>query len=306
MGHLELLWQAQYELGDAVIGSAAVLEHHACWRGKRGRLAEILVSIGFVDVDGNGVHSVHDFWTHVPDYVRRKHRREKSRQEAGATYLTGDRSLTGQCPASDRSMTGQCPVNDQPVTAYTLSVPVPVPLEDKDVCSEPKNRLQAGQAENDESPPTTQPAEATPEAGKIHLQLPCIGKQKTWSLDDAELATLEALYPELDVIEMARKAQRWLEANPTRKKTHRGTRRFLHTWIAKDVDAGRAIRLDAPAPGGNGNGTTKPERFVGKPNYDGSEVWDGREYVPRDEFRRRFPEIEIPPSPFEVEEKANR
>ena len=46
MGHLELLWQAQYELGDAVIGSAAVLEHHACWRGKRSVLALTPVSFG--------------------------------------------------------------------------------------------------------------------------------------------------------------------------------------------------------------------------------------------------------------------
>ncbi|HQP38271.1 MAG TPA: hypothetical protein PLI95_23970, partial [Polyangiaceae bacterium] len=137
-----------------------------------------------------------------------------------------------------------------------------------------------------------------------HLIFPCRERGKTWNLDDEELSALDALYPDIDLLATATNALRWVEADPQRRKTHRGYRRFLHDWFRRDIDYGRAIpRATRPAtPGRNGNGTT--ERFVGKPNYDGREVWDGREYVPRKEFVERFPGVTIPLSPFEIEEQG--
>lgn len=50
--------------------------------------------------------------------------------------------------------------------------------------------------------------------------------------------------------------------------------------------------------------TPPPVRFVGKPNYTGEEVWDGKQYVPREEFVERFPGVIVPLSPVEIEEQA--
>ncbi|HRS37511.1 MAG TPA: hypothetical protein P5199_13615 [Thermoanaerobaculia bacterium] len=146
------------------------------------------------------------------------------------------------------------------------------------------------------------PAAAEP---RSHLTFPCREKGVTWELTDEEVTTLDTLYPDVDIVATATRALRWIQADPQRRKTHRGVRRFLHDWFRRDVDYGRAIpRTTEPTttPGRNGNGTT--DRFVGRPNYDGTEAWDGREYVPREEFVRRFPDVEIPPSPLEIEEQG--
>ncbi|HNU81845.1 MAG TPA: hypothetical protein PKO05_00250 [Thermoanaerobaculia bacterium] len=151
--------------------------------------------------------------------------------------------------------------------------------------------------------------DATPGADPSppHLIFPCRERDKTWNLDDEELAALDALYPDIDLLATATRALRWVEADPHRRKTSRGYRRFLHDWFRRDIDFGRAIpraTSPAPTPGRNGNGAT--DRFVGRPNYDGTEAWDGREYVPRAEFVKRFPDVEIPPSPLELEEREGK
>ena len=52
------------------------------------------------------------------------------------------------------------------------------------------------------------------------------------------------LYPAVDILAELRKMAGWLDANPTRRKTKAGIRRFVNGWLAKEQDRGGS----APAP----------------------------------------------------------
>lgn len=45
-----------------------------------------------------------------------------------------------------------------------------------------------------------------------------------------------ALYPAVDIMQELRKMRGWLDANPTRKKTQKGIRRFINSWLAREQD----------------------------------------------------------------------
>lgn len=48
-----------------------------------------------------------------------------------------------------------------------------------------------------------------------------------------------ALYPAVDIVQELRKMRGWCLANPTRKKTRRGVRSFINTWLSREQDKGR-------------------------------------------------------------------
>ena len=48
------------------------------------------------------------------------------------------------------------------------------------------------------------------------------------------------LYPAVDVMQELRAMKGWLDANPTRRKTKNGIRRFVNSWLSREQDsAGR-------------------------------------------------------------------
>jgi len=53
----------------------------------------------------------------------------------------------------------------------------------------------------------------------------------------------EELYPAVDVVGQLRKMVGWCEANPKRRKTKAGIKRFINSWLATDQDRGDAVRL---------------------------------------------------------------
>lgn len=46
------------------------------------------------------------------------------------------------------------------------------------------------------------------------------------------------LYPAVDVIQQLRNMKGWLDANPTRKKTRKGIKRFINGWLSREQDRG--------------------------------------------------------------------
>ncbi|MEP7013076.1 MAG: hypothetical protein ABJC13_22370 [Acidobacteriota bacterium] len=92
------------------------------------------------------------------------------------------------------------------------------------------------------------------------LWLPCrasrAGDSAAWGLSQGQIERWQAVFPGLDVLGEARKAQAWLEANPGRWKTPRGIGRFLFSWLERANDGGRFGGREAPA--GRGGGGWKP------------------------------------------------
>lgn len=50
------------------------------------------------------------------------------------------------------------------------------------------------------------------------------------------------LYPAVDVMQELRKMKGWCKDNPSKRKTKRGIRRFVNSWLARQQDAGGATR----------------------------------------------------------------
>ena len=50
----------------------------------------------------------------------------------------------------------------------------------------------------------------------------------------------EELYPAVDIVAQLRKMAGWSEANPKKRKTKSGVKRFINAWLAKEQDRGGA------------------------------------------------------------------
>ena len=91
IGYLELLWCSAYESGDPRIGDAIDVELACEWDGAAGELTAALEKCGgparsgFIDVDDDGIYSVHDLFDHAPEYVQKRARREADRRKKGKT-----------------------------------------------------------------------------------------------------------------------------------------------------------------------------------------------------------------------------
>lgn len=76
---------------------------------------------------------------------------------------------------------------------------------------------------------------APPPAGV--LVFPVVGSETPWwPLTEAHLTEWSSLFPSLDVLAEARKALAWILANPGRRKTPHGMKRFLAAWLTRTVD----------------------------------------------------------------------
>lgn len=61
------------------------------------------------------------------------------------------------------------------------------------------------------------------------------------------------LYPAVDVIQQLRNMKGWLDSNPPRRKTKRGIKSFITSWLAKEQDRGGAKGRYKPKGGSQGN-----------------------------------------------------
>jgi hypothetical protein len=118
-GYLDMLWDTVYENGDPVIGDPAAVEAVAEYPGETGRLFSALLSCGgegkagFIEpVPGHPERfQVHDLFDHAPDYVKKRHAREKERQttadNGGQNPPTAENGRTpAPAPAPRKNPTG--------------------------------------------------------------------------------------------------------------------------------------------------------------------------------------------------------
>lgn len=75
----------------------------------------------------------------------------------------------------------------------------------------------------------------------VHILLPSTVDEV--EIGEAEVREWASLYPSVDVAAQLRIMRGWLLANPTRRKTRRGMRAFVTSWLAREQNK--------PAPGGS-------------------------------------------------------
>lgn len=66
-----------------------------------------------------------------------------------------------------------------------------------------------------------------------------------YPITEADIAGWKDLYPAVDILQELRKMKGWADANPTKRKTKTGIKRFINAWLAKEQD-----RYHGPVDGG--------------------------------------------------------
>ena len=59
-----------------------------------------------------------------------------------------------------------------------------------------------------------------------------------WEPEQEDISKWKELYPKVDVDQEIRAMAGWLDANPTRRKTARGIKRFVNSWLSRAQDSG--------------------------------------------------------------------
>lgn len=77
----------------------------------------------------------------------------------------------------------------------------------------------------------------------IRLNLPIVGSEnKTYPLRLSQITRWRELYPDLEIFQELNKACAWLEANPSKRKTERGIKRFCLAWLERAQNGYRRPR----------------------------------------------------------------
>lgn len=72
---------------------------------------------------------------------------------------------------------------------------------------------------------------------------------KIWQLTDAQIAAWVVQFVGLDVLAECTKALAWTDANPAKRKTARGMKRFLVNWLLRAASRPKLVSSkQAPGP----------------------------------------------------------
>lgn len=59
-----------------------------------------------------------------------------------------------------------------------------------------------------------------------------------WEAEDADIIQWQKSYPAVDVFAELSKMESWLDANPKKRKTKAGIKRFVNSWLSRAQDQG--------------------------------------------------------------------
>jgi hypothetical protein len=59
-----------------------------------------------------------------------------------------------------------------------------------------------------------------------------------WEPEDADIIQWQKTYPAVDVFAELAKMESWLDANPSKRKTSKGIKRFVNSWLSRAQDRG--------------------------------------------------------------------
>ena len=92
----------------------------------------------------------------------------------------------------------------------------------------------------------TAPVPQKPSTPSSPMVITIILNDKTeYPITEADIAGWKDLYPAVDIMQELRKMKGWADANPNKRKTKAGIKRFINAWLAKEQD-----RYHGPADGG--------------------------------------------------------
>ena len=67
-----------------------------------------------------------------------------------------------------------------------------------------------------------------------------------FDVPENDRAKWSQLYPNVDVLQQLRNMAGWCDANPTKRKTRGGIKRFITAWLAREQDKGGKAPQNKP------------------------------------------------------------
>jgi hypothetical protein len=64
-----------------------------------------------------------------------------------------------------------------------------------------------------------------------------------WEADEKDIIQWQKTYPAVDVFAEIAKMESWLDANPKKRKTQAGIKRFINSWLSRAQDQGGSSPL---------------------------------------------------------------
>jgi hypothetical protein len=65
-----------------------------------------------------------------------------------------------------------------------------------------------------------------------------LNDKSEWNPETADILKWQSLYPAVDVYQELNAMDGWLDANPTKRKTAKGVKRFVNSWLSRAQDKG--------------------------------------------------------------------
>jgi len=67
-----------------------------------------------------------------------------------------------------------------------------------------------------------------------------LNTKENWEPEQADVIAWGRTYPAVDVHQELKAMESWLDANPTKRKTKTGIKRFVNSWLARSQNQGGA------------------------------------------------------------------
>ena len=94
-------------------------------------------------------------------------------------------------------------------------------------------------------------AETAPDSPPTIAVISIILNDKTeYPITEADVEGWKDLYPAVDVMQELRKMKGWADANPSKRKTKAGIKRFINAWLSKEQDRYHGPAVSQPYHGG--------------------------------------------------------
>jgi uncharacterized protein YdaU (DUF1376 family) len=101
------------------------------------------------------------------------------------------------------------------------------------------------------------------------IELPC-ADGSGFAITESDVAEWSAAFPAVDIRQQLAAARSWLNANPTRRKTRRGMRKFAVAWLDRRQNSGGASYQSRSPPPRRSEGVVEAAmRILGSETSDG-------------------------------------
>ena len=176
----------------------------------------------------------------------------------GAGVCAGEGADASVSVGADAISASKSPSGSQ--SAVSDSAAMPLRPESRGVAASEGARQGDSLTESEKTP---QSPEIGPEPEYVPPTFDCAGDVKTFTPTEEDVSRWQQAFPGVDVRAALLRARAWVDADPKRRKTARGMKRYLTAWLGRDQDRGTYRNSLAVRNNQGKNADGSPRRLSG-------------------------------------------